>query len=867
MPEQPEPTSRAIRADAALKPICHFLDMGEDKYGDCILVRIGKKSVLIDGAHPRDLQGQRDTPSIPEQLAEIFGHDAPFPITLIVVTHGHNDHIGCLPEMIEQELIEPEFALVTDPDHAFPPGARDLVEDSAALTSAGNAALVRILTGLAEEDHSDLPTAELELFLDRTLRLGGRYRRMLDILQSRHIPVVRWGTSPENDLLQIYEAFQGTGFDILAPSIRQLELCRDQIVEFARDSRDQLIDVLANQRADTVESVQALAARLYRGERASDFGIDRRGQGSALNCQSIMLKFGTGQDKVLLTGDMQFAAPEVSGIEEDMNDLLEQVVKAGPYRCLKLPHHSSYNGIDAAIWRRLGKPELVVHSGGSNDASHPEPDILKDFKAVDDEILFLRTDRNGLITIDLSKTNAVKVRRGKMDDFSKNKARRSGDEETPLPSTPPNPAPSTGGSVVVPAAAPKPVTPDDLVDVVLVRLPYDAELRLNDISIEVRRKSRSSPIVRSPGAGQAGPDPGMRLAGGRKLDPLLFVTASSRLVDNIGLDETRATLELIRGDAVLVDVDSQADSHKVVQRELAKGKYAGVVLVGGYDVLPAERVDVLDPELRRLIPRKAIIDDQDEFIVWSDDIWGDADGDGLAEVPVSRVPDGNSSVLVHRALTAGGRAASGAFGIRNAARPFADAVFGLIGADNGRSLRCAPTHFSQIPSGAISRQFVYFMLHGDDRDAGRFWGDDLDDGSVIEAINVSALQGNGVDIVFAGCCWGALTVQQKAKSAEPVAPRSPGESMALACLMAGARGYVGCTGVHYSPGSAGGFFGGPMHHAFWTEIVTNKLPPARALFEARRAYLKDMPHGRTLPLEVGIERKIYKQFTCLGLGW
>jgi hypothetical protein len=53
--------------------------------------------VIIGGAHPRDLQGQANTASVQEQLAEIFGHDPPFDLTLVVVTYGHNDHMAACP--------------------------------------------------------------------------------------------------------------------------------------------------------------------------------------------------------------------------------------------------------------------------------------------------------------------------------------------------------------------------------------------------------------------------------------------------------------------------------------------------------------------------------------------------------------------------------------------------------------------------------------------------------------------------------------------------------------------------------------------------------------------------------------------------
>ena len=78
----------------------YLLDMGREKYGDSILCRLGSRSILIDGGHPRDIKDRGEYLSIPNQLAEIFGHEAPFDISLLVVTHCHNDHIGCLPEMV-----------------------------------------------------------------------------------------------------------------------------------------------------------------------------------------------------------------------------------------------------------------------------------------------------------------------------------------------------------------------------------------------------------------------------------------------------------------------------------------------------------------------------------------------------------------------------------------------------------------------------------------------------------------------------------------------------------------------------------------------------------------------------------------------
>src|SRR5688572_13033344 len=72
------------------------LDMGREQYGDSVLCRFGDKTVLIDAGHPSDFAGQDNYDSIPDQLAAILRTSPPFNLTLLVVTHAHNDHIGCL---------------------------------------------------------------------------------------------------------------------------------------------------------------------------------------------------------------------------------------------------------------------------------------------------------------------------------------------------------------------------------------------------------------------------------------------------------------------------------------------------------------------------------------------------------------------------------------------------------------------------------------------------------------------------------------------------------------------------------------------------------------------------------------------------
>ena len=83
------------------------------------------------------------------------------------------------------------------------------------------------------------------------------------------------------------------------------------------------------------------------------------------------------------------------------------------------------------------------------------------------------------------------------------------------------------------------------------------------------------------------------------------------------------------------------------------GSFDGVVLVGGPDIVPMLRLDTLSPDLRPTFGGR-VLDREDDFFVWSDDLYGDLDGDGFPEVAVSRVPDGRTPRLDTRRDEPGG---------------------------------------------------------------------------------------------------------------------------------------------------------------------------------------------------------------------
>jgi hypothetical protein len=179
-----------------------------------------------------------------------------------------------------------------------------------------------------------------------------------------------------------------------------------------------------------------------------------------------------------------------------------------------------------------------------------------------------------------------------------------------------------------------------------------------------------------------------------------------------------------------------------------------------------------------------------------------------------------------------------------------------------------PTRSQEIAPSSVNAILIYLMLHGSDIDASRFWGEVP--GGMLEALHVGNIPDPCGGVVFAGCCWGALTVRTSAnnyRERDPLPALTPEQSIALSFLARGARAFVGCTGAHYSPVAGKlDYFGAPMHDRFWSHLASGKAP-ADALYAAKVDYIAHMPHGRTTVEEVAIENKILRQFTCLGLGW
>lgn len=396
--------NRSVELEANQSAKINLLDLGDKEYGDCVLCQFGDETVLIDGAHNGDQQ------SILKQLKWLLGVTTPFvKVSLLVITHPHDDHIGCLPSLVANGQLQADWALVADPKFRW-----GSPEETEALFAGRHSRERALSEALLEEDRSAWPDGELARFIENVGSLSSRYRTMLTQLRDNGTTVVRNGT---DDLAAIEERFAGIGLRVVGPSADHLQAVYELLHQGSRESLEFAEEAFAVD--ETMDLVTA-----YRNFM---FGFEESAQPNkgAINLQSIVTRFEYSGRRFLFAGDMQFSEPEVQSDQliESVHDLRRKISEESPYGFVKLSHHASYNGFDEEILADLGETALFGICGGHYDTknSHPHRDVLRLLDQNRDRIQWVRTDHNRQVNITFAAGEpTIRVSSGQINDATLN---------------------------------------------------------------------------------------------------------------------------------------------------------------------------------------------------------------------------------------------------------------------------------------------------------------------------------------------------------------------------------------------------------------------------------------------------------------
>ncbi|MEI7606607.1 MAG: hypothetical protein WCJ64_04405 [Rhodospirillaceae bacterium] len=355
----------------------------------------------------------------------------------------------------------------------------------------------------------------------------------------------------------------------------------------------------------------------------------------------------------------------------------------------------------------------------------------------------------------------------------------------------------------------------------------------------------------------------IEIAPGRALPQLLVLTNLAKLESKFGLDGLNELSEAARTKGLTInDAHTWTDIKRFVETTTA---WDGVLLIGGHDIIPSVALDVLPPELKKVVGTDF---DPDKWVVWSDDHYADFNGDGYPDVPVSRIPDIGSLSFVKACLQAVGASTPvSRFGIRNSKRPYAEIVFSFLPGTQP-ILVSTPTIASSLSPSEVCADQFYAVLHGADTRADEMMGED-DAGNCVTALDVASVGYAKAKVVMLAGCWSNRHIREPAAQVPSTGPNflSPKNSLALAFLARGSVAVVGPTGAHFSPREEPfTAFSGSIHMDFW-EAVRKGGAPAQALYDAKNRKLKQIVKGGLSPHTLACEFKTLWQFTCLGLGW
>lgn len=391
----------------------YVLDVGQEKYGDSILIRGEGKVILVDGGNASSCRDQNGYKSVPSQIRTILGLSEAecIHVNLLVVTHCHADHIGCLPSLVCTGKLTADHALVADERLGF--GLDEHDQPPSSFQSA-NSILQNVLYALLEEAPTPEEVADdhhLETFISGAGGLKKQYMAMLTTLRDQGTTVVRYGRDEVQGVMQHYS---GLPLKIIGPTVEHLNTCGAYI----RTSLEQLTST--HEQASLRENSEIELYRQLHGAAHKLHGTNSASIASACrNNQSILLTCGPNEQRVFLAGDMQFHEVETPALQASMDALWQTVLSLAPFSMVKTAHHTAGNGLRLKHLQDLLRPGgIAVHSGGRNAPLHPNPSVLHELEHAQDApaIDFYRTDRNGQVRVTCGQVTT----HGQKNDYSPN---------------------------------------------------------------------------------------------------------------------------------------------------------------------------------------------------------------------------------------------------------------------------------------------------------------------------------------------------------------------------------------------------------------------------------------------------------------